>query len=355
MGVGTTVPHATFVGTMASDPGCGGRATAAAAGGLAHEGSAAARAVWLWPAGSSTGRRTVREAPIVVGVDGSQAATVAADWAAAWAERVRRPLRLLAAGVGGERGSRRGSRGGEVGGGRRAAQEQVTALFVRATAGVLEAHPDLRVDCVYEPADASAALIEASREAAAVVVGSRGLGGWQELRVGSVARDVSSYARSVVTVVPQQTHRIGAGPVVVGVDGSPESGEAAEFAADSAAALGRDLLVVTVCRDETSAARCSTADSIAAELARAPVRVECTTGAGALSAGHEQRRPHEPRVAASVVVGAPALALAAVAPDPSLLVVASRGTGGFAGKLLGSTSQALLELGPCPVAIVRTG
>lgn len=273
----------------------------------------------------------MREAPIVVGVDGSQAATAATDWAAAWAERVGRPLRLLAAGRG----------------------ERVTALFVRETAGVLEAHPDLRVDCVHEPVDASAALVEASRGAAAVVVGSRGLGGWHELRVGSVARDVTVYARSVVTVVPAQARRIGEGPVVVGVDGSPESGEAAEFAADSAAALGRDLLVVTVCGDEAAAARCATAESTAAELAPAPARVACAVVGAA--AGRDRRRPEGPRIAASVLVGAPAPTLAAVARDASLLVVGSRGAGGFAGKLLGSTSQAVLELSPCPVAIVRAG
>ena len=39
--------------------------------------------------------------------------------------------------------------------------------------------------------------------------------------------------------------------------------------------------------------------------------------------------------------------------EAQLLVVGSHGHGGFAGMLLGSTSQALIAHSPCPVAVVR--
>lgn len=264
----------------------------------------------------------MHEAPIVVGVDGSAAATEATAWAADWAGRVGLPLRLLTA-------------GGQAA---PAQDSAVTSLFVRETAAVLESHPDLQVDCVHERSAPSVALIEASSSAAALVVGSRGAGGWDDLRVGSVAYDVSAYARCVVAVIPPVVSGYADGPVVVGVDGSPESAEAAEFAARQAHDRGRDLLVVTV-YDNGGSVRADAARDLAERMAREAVRE-----LGGFSG----------RVRSRAIDGAPpALALAEAAGRASLLVVGSRGAGGFAGKLLGSTSRAVLGLSDRPVAIVR--
>ncbi|CAB4614660.1 unannotated protein [freshwater metagenome] len=53
-----------------------------------------------------------------------------------------------------------------------------------------------------------------------------------------------------------------------------------------------------------------------------------------------------------VAEGAAAAALLDAAKDADLLVVGSRGHGGFAGLLLGSVSQQCVTHAPCPVVVV---
>ena len=77
----------------------------------------------------------------------------------------------------------------------------------QAVAAVREAHPDLDVRLELVEDDPAHALIETSRGASLLVVGSRGLGAFRGMLLGSVSNDVVRNASTVVMVV----HGIGAG------------------------------------------------------------------------------------------------------------------------------------------------
>ncbi|PVZ60898.1 universal stress protein [Arthrobacter sp. H-02-3] len=59
-------------------------------------------------------------------------------------------------------------------------------------------------------------------------------------------------------------------------------------------------------------------------------------------------------VTGDVIQGNPAAVLLRAAENADLLVVGSRGLGGFTGLLLGSVSTQVLHHSPCPVLVVRT-
>ena len=137
--------------------------------------------------------------------------------------------------------------------------------------------------------------------------------------------------------------------IVVGVDGSDESKEALRWALEEARLRGATVRAVYAWRDpyvlapgfglpedfEFDALReraVETLDAVVAEVAgiKSDVPVEAVIAEG--SAG-------------SVLVEA--------AEDAGMLVVGSRGHGGFVGLLLGSVGQQCVQHAPCPVLIVR--
>ncbi|MGA5219643.1 universal stress protein [Streptomyces cinereoruber] len=133
-------------------------------------------------------------------------------------------------------------------------------------------------------------------------------------------------------------------PVVVGVDGSEHGLRALEWALGAAENTGSPLVVAHV-RPE--------------ELQLGAARIESLGGAPELpdtvlngvAAGMERRGPRVP-VRYESLDGSVTDALAAVARGARLLVTGSRGRGGFASLLLGSTSRTLAASAPCPLVVV---
>jgi nucleotide-binding universal stress UspA family protein len=139
--------------------------------------------------------------------------------------------------------------------------------------------------------------------------------------------------------------------VIAGTDGSDPSLRAVEWAAREAALRGASLRIVAVPvllrRMSWQPGPHSTPDTVADAIRRFYEQALATAAACATEA--------EPDVAVETALlqGRPARALAEAAADASMLVVGSRGAGGFGALLLGSVSRYVATLAPGPVVVAR--
>jgi nucleotide-binding universal stress UspA family protein len=195
------------------------------------------------------------------------------------------------------------------------------------------------------------ALLDAGIGASLLVVGSRGLGGFQGLLLGSVSQHCVHHATSPVAVIrdgvksrewPAVWQR-----VVVGIDGSDISRAALRWAVEEGRVHRARVEVVHAWplpyapgHPFASAALDPVAiEEAARTLLDRTVEDEDLSGLPA---------PPE-RI---LVSGGAAAALIDTAAGADLLVVGSRGLGGFTGLLLGSVSHHVLHHAACPVIVV---
>ena len=190
------------------------------------------------------------------------------------------------------------------------------------------------------------ALIDESDPDRLLVVGSRGRGALSGIVLGSVSQACAQYARGPVVVVRGSTPTAGTGRVVVGVDGSAESLAALRFAAVDARLRRARLQVVHVWQDTDHAAHGrfvppgesakARADEAWYDILRAVLDVAPDV---------EIISEHVAGYAQSVLLKA--------SEGAALLVVGSRGLGGWAGLMLGSVSLHCITQSACPVAVIR--
>ena len=140
------------------------------------------------------------------------------------------------------------------------------------------------------------------------------------------------------------------GGVVVGHDGSSSADRALTFAAEEARLRGLPLHVVRAW-SMTSTPRPKTVPhgGVASEEEYTAAITESLTAAVLRVLGADHRLD----VRLHVVHGASAATLVAASKRADLLVVASRGRGGFSGLLVGSTSEQVVRHADCPVVVLR--
>ena len=197
-------------------------------------------------------------------------------------------------------------------------------------------------------AETAQALIAASRDATMVVVGDRGLGAFTGLLLGSVAIHLAAHASSPVLVVRGRSDATA--PVVLAADGSPGNDGAVGFAFEEAALRDSELLALHVWRNP---AKGMPGQMLSPVYDEALVQDEEERVLAEALAGWPEKYP-DVVVRRRLVHAGIRRTLIDATREAQLIVMGSRGRGGFGGLLLGSASQAVLHHAECPVAIVPT-
>jgi nucleotide-binding universal stress UspA family protein len=194
----------------------------------------------------------------------------------------------------------------------------------------------------------SAVLLEASETAELVVVGSRGRGGFAGLLLGSVGGQVAAHASCPVAVIRQLAPDSGR-TVVVGIDGSPAAEAALAFAFDEASHHGWSVTAVhawDVPAYDLLIVPNGPVPVPLADVADDEVRLTAEVLAGFRDdypdVDVEERLVRSPAVQALVEASAKA----------AMVVVGTHGHGPAMGALLGSVSHGLLHKATVPVVVV---
>jgi nucleotide-binding universal stress UspA family protein len=281
------------------------------------------------------GRRAV-----LVGVDGSVSAHGALSWAAGEASYRRCPLRIVHAFSSPLIGNPIDMTFvGPVNDDVRSAAEWIVS---EAENHARQLAPGIRITGELFVAGAAPMLLREARDAELVVVGSRGLGGFHGLLVGSASAAVAAHAPCPVIVVrPRPDGRAfpatPTGRIVVGVDGSDVSTAAIRFALQEAARRHVGVTAVHAV--------------IPPHRHHRPTRVAEGIDQQLFAESLDRMRVVGVDLQTRVLHADPAQALIEESAGAGLVVVGSDGHAGLGG--LGSVSRAVLHRSVCPVAVVR--
>lgn len=281
---------------------------------------------------------------VVVGVDGSSTSDLALGWAIEEATRRKRPLHIIHAFSYGYPMTDLGM-GYAINGLRQLADSIRKDAVTRAH----RTNPELVITWGEPACRPAPVLVDASETADTVVVGARGMSAARGVFMGSVSVQVAAHARCPVVIVHDTPTPEPGSPVVVGVDGSEVSSSAIAYAYEQASSRGVGLTVVHAWWldhvEDAGASAIWTVDwQTFAEEEKALVAESL--------AGWQEKYP-DVAVRRHSVRGLPVEALIRQSQNACLVVVGTRGRGGFGGLLLGSVSQGVMHRAKCPVAIVH--
>ena len=281
---------------------------------------------------------------VTVGIDGSEHGEIALQWAVQEAQRRRAKLRVVHV----LEWPLQLSEGFHTPHTREALIEQSQGVVDRAVTHAESLAPGLSVEGWLDVGHVAGMLAERSRETDLIVVGAHGGGRVLGRMLGSTTSHLLSHAQSALVVV-----RTPANPrhntVVVGVDDTDTS-KVVLAAACEVASLRHapvHLLHTYAWPVAPSGATWITPLYPTDELQQEEELLLAEASAGA--------RADYPdlEIRSSVVCEPAGAALVAASAEAGLIVVGSRGRGGFAGMLVGSVARTVVHHAQCPVLVVR--
>ncbi len=295
---------------------------------------------------------------VLVGVDGSAASLHALDWATAYARRVGWSLHMVCS-YSLPSFTAASLDGGYAALDDTAIQEGAKAVLAEAQARVADS--GVPVTATVATGDAAGVLVELSKEHALAVVGTRGRGGFTERLLGTVSSALPAHAHCPTVVVPHRAEEGEGGPerrdgdlvhevrrIVVGVDGSPSAEVALRHAVGQAKVWDAELVAVAGVPLGTGAGILAWLPS---QIDHEQVLADVKAGLDVIVDRFEAENPGM-TIKRHALDGSGAELLTEFSTAADLIVVGSRGRGGFRGLLLGSTSQAVLHHSACPVLVV---
>jgi len=222
------------------------------------------------------------------------------------------------------------------------------------------AHDELDIDARVENGDAAGVLLEMSETAELLVFGTRGRGGFIGRLLGSVSSALPAHSKCPTVTVPLScAPRLGEGQpptspmpaiekvITVGVDGSDQARYAVLVAAEQAERSGFALRIICAVQPYTGSLAWMPAP-VDREALFAEIQIQ-------LDAGEKWLRAHFPQLPVEVklVEGSAVDVLVKASETSELLVMGTRGRGGFAGMMLGSTTDGVRHHAKGPVMVVR--
>ena len=236
---------------------------------------------------------------------------------------------------------------------------------------VADAHPDLQITYDALPGPAASVLCAASSDERMLVIGARGHGGLAGLLLGSVSDRCLHLSTQPVMIVPTLDGRasktragsteptdfeeaeaipvLAPGTILVAYDGSLHSelalGEALRLAEETSAPVA----VARAWTFDTVPTATVWKDGAVSSLPEISKEVE----AALVDRVSSQTRLHPTvTIECHAILGQASDVLVQLSETASILVVGSRGLGGFGGLLLGSVSQHCAHRALCPVLVV---